>query len=63
MGLDEGFDPFPDGGTFALDSPAGTATMTALADERATEKAAAREAARQLSHCRPSSSPLHWRRC
>ena len=49
MGLDEGFDPFPDGGTFALDSPAGTATMAALADERATAKAAAREAARQLS--------------
>ncbi len=54
MGLDEGFDPFPDGGTFSLDSPAGLATVAALADERVTERAAAREAARQLSMTLPA---------
>ena len=42
MGLDDGFDPFPDSGAFLGSTPDGT-------EQRAAEQRAAREAARQLS--------------
>lgn len=46
MGLDEGFDSFPDGGTFRLDEPTNGRSDAA---PWVAERAAAREAARQLS--------------
>ena len=57
MGLDEGFDPFPDAGTFRLGAPSSPARSTAAerpaasartADEKAAREAE-REAARQAS--------------